>query len=953
MGAATSPGRRGTCPKAPPPAFPPGRVFPPAIVLGVALLAVLYSSPALGQGLPRYQVDAEVDLETHIIRAEMRVTLPEGDARLREHAVWHLPMNRFAEKDPRGPGPLSSGESVPFDSTETQRFNLFFPSGFSRGGTDILSIMDEAGNILPHRLMEAPGLTVGFSTRDALMEVAPPREGRTIVVRFETRVPERYFQGWSDGQLALSRWYPELGGAVAHPDAHDPYAPRAGYFSGVVRFSQAGMVFTGLGQVEQVSPGQPLRLPEWDTPLRHLSLIWLRERVGLIQHRYTESVSAFFQEDSWPVGVHALRTTQGFLRHVRERFGLFAHTPRVVLLELDLPPGTMIVTGNLVLLANSHFHTPRYFQRVFEARLAAVLGQIWFGEGVLGNRNTQAWLHMGLSGFLALDYYRATYGWDGGTHAVLDWINPRYREHYFELPVRQIMREGKDAPLSSPIYPPENDDRNTGAVLALKGPLVMRALEYQLGPEPFARGLNRFYHQFRGREAHHQDFFAGMTEETGQETAEFMALWFDGTPQVDFAVEDWRYGPKGEHGQVLVQLRRNLGGRLPADVRVCPTEGPCQIRRWEPGPEREELEFQIEGEVDTVSVDPGEFWPELNRRDNHSNAAFRVRPVFDFTKNREILVALYGAMGGNPVDGNLVGLGADIGLRENLSLYVLPIYGERTGLSNYEVALGWEDALTPGMDLDLTGSRYAGTLIQSIGVNYKFLRSNRNLLMGGLTLNRAQSEAISYVDYQGGVRSSLPGASNYAATDWNWELYPGWHYSHQFLISYERASPGFGSDFDYHRTYGELYPVWAWGSRFSLKLGLIRAALAGEAPLQNRPTLGDPLVLRGYPRDFYLSGDNIAAMRVDLGWVFSRAILFNLPQVREMSAFLFADAGRVWDQGTDYHVRPVYRDAGVALEVVMHTVAMFTFPLKVEVAWPYGNAEYTDPRLVFQGVLSF
>ena len=391
----------------------------------------------------------------------------------------------------------------------------------------------------------------------------------------------------------------------------------------------------------------------------------------------------FYQEGHQRVARRTLEVARDFTAYLQRRFGISAPHAGITFIQSSLGTGEMFTVGNAILIPTVYFKNNTLLDRVFTGKLARAIAELYFGEGVWSNRNTDAWLHLGLTGFLALDYFEYAYGWDAPVHDLVDWLSPRYREHFFEAKALEQIRGERDVPLTVPIYFYDFPQRALVAVYQ-KAPLVIRTLQFAIGDDAFAEGLRGFYGAYRGRRATVQSFQNALEEASGQSLDWYFDAWFHGTTRLDYALGDWESEPTEEGHRLSVEVLRLEAGIMPLELQINLEDG-RQIRRvWNGRAEKETLVYDVPGPVESLDLDPQEYLLETSRINNHSTRDIRWRPFYDWSKERESLVTIITRLGGNAIDGNIFGVGASIKLDSRNSFTLIPIYGENSDEALFE-----------------------------------------------------------------------------------------------------------------------------------------------------------------------------------------------------------------------------------------------------------------------------
>jgi hypothetical protein len=160
--------------------------------------------------LPDYQIQVHYDDDAKKLHGTMKVSV-STDQSLQPQWVFALPMNRFVAPDPRGPRRIDIPPVFSRDDYRKAQEDPLFPKGFSQGKMTVHSVKDIYGQKLSFQVLENPDLPVGYSTQDGLLKVqAPLTPESTVVIEFETLLPQRFQEGVVKGDLVTSEWHPKL-----------------------------------------------------------------------------------------------------------------------------------------------------------------------------------------------------------------------------------------------------------------------------------------------------------------------------------------------------------------------------------------------------------------------------------------------------------------------------------------------------------------------------------------------------------------------------------------------------------------------------------------------------------------------------------------------------------------------------------------------------------------------
>ena len=931
--------------------------MPLAVALGV------WASSAPGQPTPsniplaeppRYELEARLEPRQGLLTGTLKVALPPGDSRAADALWFHLPPNRFARPDHRGMRRHLAAIPFGISFIDPPMEDPWLPDGFSEGSLEVLSATGPNGAALAVSWADNPALPVGYSTWRGLLRVEDSGGAplRSLTLRFRTRLPRRLVEGRSDLGWVLEHWHPVLANHSGGGWDFDVHRPRPGTYSARIETSEAGWIATGRGTIAWTPANGQVVVPGHPSAEKSFPLAYIPGGI-LTRSREGDAPVAFLaQSDGQALGVLTHQLAAAWFEYHARELALPAPSPGLIVLQGDLPPDETITLGNLIVVSRAYAHNPPLLDRVYADALARALGQVWFGETVWNDNEREAWLRLGFSGYLALRFFEARYGWDSRMHPTVDWLSPRHREHHFEAPVRALMRAQNDAPLLIPLsgYPTA---RVALTVLHRKAPLVLRMLDYALGGRRFEAALLAFFRAHLHRAATHDDWQAGVNRDAGENMDWFFDQWFHGATRVDYGVGPWREEMLADgRWRLTVAILRKAPGIMPIEIEVSARNGQTARQRIGGRQESESVEFLLSSRPETITLDPEEFLLEEDRRNNHSSILFRIRPFFDWGKQREILMNLVAQAGGNAVDGNYAGLGASIQLDEDNTLQVVPYYGERTGIGNFYASWMRGHIFHPRLSLLIQARRLGGSAYASAAMEYQYVMPDHASMNTNTTLRIEQMEPISATGGDRNRTQSAGEANNAsllhtADRQWNRQSASG------MVMSLERGSPLFGGKFDYSIVDLRLAQVFEPTPRHRFRFEALGVAASPETPLQKQPLLGDPLALRGYPRDFALVYENIAAVRMDYRLTLSRRVWGEFVQVRRVMASLFADVGQGWDSASAPIRSPLRQDVGVGLEFHINTAGLVSFPVRIEIAYPVNDSQYTAPQVVLFQALSF
>lgn len=921
----------------------------------VCLLMLHTFQPGFLRAQSYPQVDLQVSLDTNrrLISGVLRVRVAPEDARPRDAWWFRLPPNRFLEEDPRGIAKRIAPSPIGFHFSIEDPIDPMFPGGFSAGNIQIVSVEDEAGRRLLFTKESDPDLPVGMWRGDALMRVvfAPGSSGREIKVHFVTTLPERHVDGWSDVGIVAEQWHPLLLGFQQGAWVRDAFSPAGAEYQLQVKLDRAGWLKVGEQAARKMEGGSTLITAPTGEAQRVYPLIYVPSRSQLERHTTLGHYQIFFEEGNERIANTTLDISEQFAAFAQRRYGFLQTQNNITFLQSDMGTGEITTSGNTIIIPTMYFKNSSLLDRVYAGKLARALAEIWFGEQVWANRNTDAWLHLGLTGFLALEYFEYTYGWDAPVHDLMDWLSPRYREHFFESKTLNQIRSGGDVPLTVPIYYFEFHSRAMVAVYQ-KAPLVIRALKFTIGEESFNEGLRRFYETYSQRQASIRGFQEAMEEAHGQPLDWFFDAWFRGTTRMDYALGDWESEPTPDGYKLSVELLRLEAGIMPVAIEISLEDGRKIRRKWDGKDERVTLEVNLPAPVESITLDPQEYLLETDRLNNHSSRDIRWRPFYDWSKEREMLVTIVARIGGNAIDGNTVGVGTNIKINSRNTLTVIPIYGENTREVLFEADYSSNFFFGPDTALQLQASKIGGRRTFSTGV--RFIHS------AGGHVNSSSTYAFNFEEVDAASLGTAadepiqqPGNTNNISLFQRTVFGSGEPYSADLTFELEHSQPAIDSDFKYTSFKGVYGQQLDFHVNHALRFELIRGLIDGKGPIQKQHLLGDPLVLRGFPRTIGLVSDNIAALRLEYQFVATRKVFGETMQNRKLTLLFFGDIGKGWNNGETFDEALTRRDVGVGFTMDLSLLNTLNFPLRMELAYPVGDPEYKDRQVILLQALSF
>jgi hypothetical protein len=231
------------------------------------------------------------------------------------------------------------------------------------------------------------------------------------------------------------------------------------------------------------------------------------------------------------------------------------------------------------------------------------VGHEWFPMMVGGDEAVAAWMDEGINTYqeaLAFNDY-----WRGTDH----WAEPR---GYY------LQEAGKRADMPLMTNADQLDQASLGITAYYKPGLVMRALRATLGDSVFHAAIRTYQREWLFKHPYPNDFFNTFERVAGRDLDWFWYPWFFSRGTFDQALGAVTPGA----GSVAVTVR-DLG-QVPGPAFLVVTTDAGVVRQTVPverflNPSNTRsvtVSIPVQGRVTRVEVDPEQFFPDVNRRNN-------------------------------------------------------------------------------------------------------------------------------------------------------------------------------------------------------------------------------------------------------------------------------------------------------------------------------------------------
>ena len=962
----------------------------------------LFAEQLIANDFPNYKIDVSYHHDKTLLVGKMQVRFTRKAYPAHE-LLFALPGNRFRFPDVRG---TRKHKIVPVFSLRRFQDNLEdpkSPTGFSPGNLEITSVniftpkSSTGKHKLAYSLEANPDLEVGYSTAKGLLRIFLPKDVQdtpgfpgesTIQLEFSTKFPEHAQEGTVNGMLMTTNWHPKLlnwSESIGTKNTGWETAgnnPSPATFEVTWKAAQAGTLITTPGHYKLLA-GQTVSLPVSKRPLKYFPLIfsnvhqqladvnrlqisWKKSKQGTPEETY--QLTSFYLKGHERRAELLHNWSASFLTFLRIRYGLTSTWESILIVAVEAEYEQVDVINNLVLIPLPNYKRSELMDRQVLGFLTRRLAQLWFGETIWSDQDTQQWLNLGLPAFLGLRFIEHKFGPDAGIFDAFDWMNPRYRDHYYESMVNSISPKMRYPILSS--FRKNPDSQKYLQTLTYKTAMVFSMLEYLLGKRAFQQGLQHFSQTYHQNLVGIKEFQQAMEKfnfpalripplpDEGPYRAEgpkslewFFSQWFRTVKTLDYSFEDSATKTLS-NGKYETEIKINKIGtaKMPIVVALRTKDG-LEIRKMLPGIERQEtVRFLTESYPEKVSLDPEEKLIETSRMNNHSFNFYRVRFGLDWKKQREHLVLLVPGFGNNALDGNSFGIGIRYKF-DNYRVYAIPGYGTKNKRGLYIFNLDRDNLGLHGLTAGFSVREFGGVRSQGIRVTYKPPQNPDEVeYKFHSSFSRETLFSAGNSSQNNGVTET--GKSNTFLLEQTGSFRPRDFYEINWDIWNEQPALALESDFSYVRGQATLGQILRVGYRKWFELDFIHATTSGETPLQKKFQLGGPNVLRGYPQQTVLSDEHLFASRLDYKFPLITAPLWGIVSAFKIQGAVFYDQGRIWSENISFEKAKNRKNVGMGIEWTVDTASLFQVPIKFEVAFPLDDQDYKKPQFIFLGVLT-
>jgi aminopeptidase N len=216
----------------------------------------------------------------------------------------------------------------------------------------------------------------------------------------------------------------------------------------------------------------------------------------------------------------------------------------------------------------------------------------WFGNSVTESDWDDVWLSEGFATYFTLlttEHYRGRDAFVAGLESSRD----------------RVFSMEENRPGGTVVH---DNLADMGQVLSglqyQKGGWVLHMLRHEIGSEIFWAGIREYYARYRDANASTDDLRRVMEEQSGRELSWFFDQWLtrSASPVIDGT---WRYDSAAN--RVVVELSQTQPGdpyRLSLELGITDGDGSMGVEEIEMTQKRQRFEIVVEGEPETVVLDP-------------------------------------------------------------------------------------------------------------------------------------------------------------------------------------------------------------------------------------------------------------------------------------------------------------------------------------------------------------
>ncbi|HHV74492.1 MAG TPA: M1 family metallopeptidase [Thermoanaerobacterium sp.] len=471
------------------------------VILVAAIGLLIYFAPIKNSNRTVYNMDLKYnDKDKTIIGTEVVDFINTDDVNLSE-VYMHLYPNAFKDKS-----------KVPFTKEE---MGLAYPNGFKPGYIEI--------NGVTFGKNEKATYSIDQKTGEILKILLPKKLGKgdriSFAIGFKVQIPPSCGRfGYGNNTIQVTNFYPILSVYDQNGWNNDPYyALGDPFYSDVSNYKvklavPKGMEVATTGVVKSKTRQGDMDVLNIDAPdVRDFAVVMSSKfKVAEGDVDGIKVKSYYFDEDS---GLKALKYAQDAIRFYNSYIGKYPYKEYSVV-ESDFYMGGMEYP-NLVFISKDLYSKDNLFN--LEYVIAHETAHQWW-YGVVGNNEVrEAWLDEGLTEYTTIMYIERYYG-----KATADAVFKSIISGEFY----KFSKTNKDDAMVKTLgqFKDWNDYTN---IVYNKGAMVFNELRNLIGDEKFKEVLDKYYSEYKYKNATTQNLIDVVDSVTGKDTGGFFEEWLD------------------------------------------------------------------------------------------------------------------------------------------------------------------------------------------------------------------------------------------------------------------------------------------------------------------------------------------------------------------------------------------------------------------------------------------
>ncbi|AFK85478.1 MULTISPECIES: M1 family metallopeptidase [Thermoanaerobacterium] len=471
------------------------------VILVAAIGLLIYFAPIKNSNRTVYNMDLKYnDKDKTIIGTEAVDFINTDDVNLSE-VYMHLYPNAFKDKS-----------KVPFTKEE---MGLAYPNGFKPGYIEI--------NDVTFGKNEKATYSIDQKTGEILKILLPKKLGKgdriSFTIDFKVQIPPSCGRfGYGNNTIQVTNFYPILSVYDQNGWNNDPYyALGDPFYSDVSNYRvklavPKGMEVATTGVVTSKIRQGDMNVLTIDAPnVRDFAVVMSSKfKVAEGDVDGIRVKSYYFDEDS---GLKALKYAQDAIRFYNSYIGKYPYKEYSVV-ESDFYMGGMEYP-NLVFISKDLYSKDNLFN--LEYVIAHETAHQWW-YGVVGNNEVrEAWLDEGLTEYTTIMYIERYYG-----KATADAVFKSIISGEFY----KFSKTNKDDAMVKTLgqFKDWNDYTN---IVYNKGAMVFNELRSLIGDEKFKEVLDKYYSEYKYKNATTQNLIDVVDSVTGKDTGGFFEEWLD------------------------------------------------------------------------------------------------------------------------------------------------------------------------------------------------------------------------------------------------------------------------------------------------------------------------------------------------------------------------------------------------------------------------------------------